>query len=314
MLKNPHMITPYTTFTRQEWSQLKNNATLPLSESEIENMQGLNEVMTPQEVIDIYLPLSRLLSLHATASQDLHKATNSFLHSEVKKVPFIIGIAGSVAVGKSTIARVLKALLSLWPNHPTVDLVTTDGFLYSNATLIEKGLMNKKGFPESYNVSELLHFLSNIKSGINEIDAPMYSHVTYDIVPFQKQKIKQPDIVIIEGINVLQPPTKEDLGKVHVSDFFDFSIYIDAKEEDIFSWYVERFKLLRETSFQNPNSYFHMYADLSEDEAVRTAEGIWNSINKPNLNENILPTRNRADLILHKGSEHLVTTLEMRKI
>ncbi len=310
-------LTPFMNFTREEWAKLRQSYPMEVTPEEIERLKGVNDVINMQEVADIYLPLTRLINLHAMASQELYRNRSIFLQKQEKKVPYIIGIAGSVAVGKSTIARVLHTLLSRWDNHPTVDLVTTDGFLYPNAELEKRGIMNKKGFPESYNVHGLLQFLSELKSGKSKVEAPVYSHLTYDIVPGDKQVVSQPDIVIIEGINVLQPPKRpnDEYGdQVYVSDYFDFSIYVDAAEENILHWYVERFKTLRETAFKNPASYFKKYAELNDEEAYRTASDIWERINRKNLHENILPTRHRADLILRKGDHHLVSEIKMRKV
>jgi len=310
-------LTPFMSFTRDEWAKLRQSYLMEVTSEEIDRLKGVNDVLNMQEVADIYLPLTRLIHLHARASQELYRSRSIFLQKQEKKVPYIIGIAGSVAVGKSTIARVLHTLLSRWDNHSTVDLITTDGFLYSNAELEKRGMMNKKGFPESYNVHGLLEFLSELKSGKSVVEAPVYSHLTYDILPGKKQVVSQPDIVIIEGINVLQPPKQagDDHGdQVYVSDYFDFSIYVDAAEENIFHWYVERFKTLRETAFKNPESYFNKYAELDDDESYDTARDIWERINRKNLHENILPTRHRADLILRKGDHHLVTEIKMRKV
>ncbi|WP_127585726.1 type I pantothenate kinase [Paenibacillus koleovorans] len=311
--------TPYNTFTRQEWAKLRDVTPLTLSEADLLQLQGLNDRISLGEVQDIYLPLSRLLNLYVEATQGLYKATHTFLNDHTAKVPYIIGIAGSVAVGKSTTARVLQALLSHWPNHPKVDLVTTDGFLLPNRVLEERGLMKRKGFPESYDTRKLIRFLADIKSGLAEVSCPIYSHLAYDILPDRKQTIRQPDILIFEGINVLQAhsiqnrknrPTRE----VYVSDFFDFSIYVDAKEADIEEWYVERFKKLRSTAFANPSSYFHRYSSLSDAEAIVTATGIWREINLLNLHENIQPTRSRADLILTKGARHEAVEVKLRKL
>ncbi|TMW73472.1 type I pantothenate kinase [Alteribacter natronophilus] len=305
---------PYVTLNKQEWSQLSPGSVQPLSGEEIRNLQGINENISIEEVSSIYLPLSRLLNLYTTASQDLHSVTNLFLHRKTSKVPYIIGMAGSVAVGKSTTARLIQALLSRWPNHPKVELLTTDGFLYPNRVLEEKGIMNRKGFPESYDTAKLIRFLADLKSGVNEVSAPVYSHLVYDIVDGERQVISSPDIVIVEGINVLQVANDgREIPEVFVSDFFDFSIYVDAKEEDIFTWYIERFKTLRSTAFKDPNSYFRKYAELTDEEAEQVAAKIWKEINEVNLYKNILPTKHRADLILHKGKKHGVESLHLRK-
>lgn len=316
-MKTKEQISPFLSFDREEWAELRQSYPMEITPGEIERLKGLNDVLNMQEVADIYLPLTRLINLHTVAAQELYRSRSTFLHTKEKKVPYIIGIAGSVAVGKSTIARVLHTLLSRWDKHPRVDLVTTDGFLYPNAELERRGLMNKKGFPESYDARKLLSFLSELKSGKARAEAPVYSHLTYDIVPGERQVVESPDIVIIEGINVLQPPKVQpgdDSDQVSVSDYFDFSIYVDAQEDNILRWYVERFKALRETAFQDRQSYFHKYANLSDEEAEKTARDIWERINRKNLHENILPTRHRADLILLKGDHHFVSEIKMRKI
>jgi type I pantothenate kinase len=307
---------PYITITREEWAKRSDDPMLHLLK-DIDALHGLNEPLTTEEITQIYVPLSRLLNLYVTAAQGLHTATNSFLGSQIHKVPYIIGIAGSVAVGKSTTARVLQRLLAAWPNHPRIALVTTDGFLYPNRVLEQKGIMNRKGFPESYDIRRLIQFLASVKSGKGKVIAPVYSHLEYDILPNELQTIESPDIVIVEGVNVLQvrprQPQVQREPAIFVSDFFDFSIYVDAEEKDLQEWYVERFKSLRRTAFQNPDSYFHRYAHLSDEESEFFARGIWNEINKPNLELNIMPTRFRASLILEKGSHHFVQSLKLRK-
>lgn len=312
------MASPYVTFSREQWRALRASTPLTISDEELACLQGLNENVSMTEVADIYLPLSRLLNLYVGATQELYQATHTFLGNQDSKVPFIIGIAGSVAVGKSTTARILQTLLSRWPNHPKVDLVTTDGFLYPNRVLEERGIMKRKGFPESYDVRRFINFLADVKSGIPEVSAPVYSHLVYDIVPDEWQTVRQPDILIVEGLNVLQPPREEEnqqrISEVIVSDFFDFSIYVNADEKDILQWYVERFKLLRQTAFSKPSSYFRRYADLSDDEATEVATGIWAEINGPNLRNNILPTRVRAQLILEKGQDHMVQSVKLRRL
>ena len=307
---------PYIVYGREEWARLRADTPMTLTESELENLSGLTERVSTSEVVEIYLPLSRLLNLYVEASQGLHGATTRFLRKGDGKMPFIIGLAGSVAAGKSTTARVLQALLARWPSHPRVDLVPTDGFLYSNAILEERGLMGRKGFPESYDLPKLLNFLAELKSGKSPIEAPVYSHLIYDTLPDQGLVLDRPDIVIVEGLNVLQPAKLPKDGQAipFVSDFFDFSIYIDAAEAMVESWYVERFLRLRQTAFRDPASYFHRYATLSEDEAEVTGLSIWRTINLVNLQENILPTRQRADLILRKGADHEVETVAIRKL
>ena len=307
---------PYVIYSRDEWAALRADTPMPLSEPELENLSGLTERVSTQEVVEIYLPLSRLLNLHVEALQELHGAATRFLRNGDAKMPFIIGLAGSVAVGKSTTGRVLQALLARWPSHPSVELVPTDGFLFPNAVLEERGLMTRKGFPESYDLTRLLNFLAEVKSGRERIEAPVYSHLVYDVLPDQAIVIERPDIVIVEGLNVLQPAKlpKDGAAIPFVSDFFDFSIYIDAADGLIEDWYVERFLRLRQTAFRDPASYFHRYATLSEEEAKSIGLSLWRTINLVNLTENILPTRQRADLILRKGQDHAVETVALRKL
>jgi type I pantothenate kinase len=307
---------PYVLYLREEWARLRADTPMPLTEAELDNLSSLTERVSSEEVVDIYLPLSRLLNLYVEGAQSLHGSTARFLRKSDGKMPFIIGLAGSVAVGKSTTARVLQALLARWPSHPKVELVPTDGFLFENAVLEERGLMNRKGFPESYDLTKLLNFLAEVKSGKDRVEAPVYSHLIHDVLPDQPLLIEHPDIVIVEGLNVLQPAKLPKDGEAipFVSDFFDFSIYIDAADDLIESWYVERFLRLRQTAFRDPASYFHRYATLSEDEARETGLSIWRSINLANLRENILPTRQRADLILCKGQDHAVETVALRKL
>ncbi|MBX6351961.1 MAG: type I pantothenate kinase [Thermoflavifilum sp.] len=308
---------PFLEFSREEWAHLRLSTPLPLSEADLSRIHSINERISLEEVAQIYLPLSRLLNLYVSGTQQLYKITQAFLGSIVHQVPYIIGIAGSVAVGKSTTARIIQALLSRWPNHPKVDLVTTDGFLYPNRVLEERGLMKRKGFPESYDVRSLIRFLMEVKSGAPEVRVPVYSHLVYDIVPGEYQVIRRPDILIVEGLNVLQTPrdgNPNHVPRIYVSDFFDFSIYVHAEEALIERWYVERFHLLRHTAFRNPQSYFHRYAGLTEEEAEQTALGIWREINGPNLRENIYPTWPRARLILEKGPNHAVQRVWLRKL
>jgi type I pantothenate kinase len=302
-------VSRFTEFTRAEWARLRASTPLPLTESQLRGLVSISERMSLDEVSEIYLPLSRLLNLYIAATQNLHRAAATFLATDTRRVPFVIGIAGSVAVGKSTISRVLQALLASWPSHPQVDLVTTDGFLLPQRALQERGLERRKGFPESYDLRRLLRFMADVKSGVPHVAAPIYSHLAYDVVPGEFQVVRDPDIVIVEGLNLLQ------VGRgVVVSDFFDFSIYVDAHEADIELWYVERFLALRETVFRNPSSYFHRYASLTSAEARDTALGIWREINLVNLRENILPTRERAHLILAKGRDHAVRRVKLRRL
>lgn len=306
---------PYQVFSGEEWSRLRASTPLPLDEPELERLRGLNDRVSLDEVAQIYLPLSRLLNLHVVATQGLYAASATFLGQLTAKVPFVIGIGGSVAVGKSTTARLLQTLLARWPNHPRVELVTTDGFLYPNRLLEARGLMKRKGFPESYDQKALLKFMAAVKAGEPEITAPVYSHIRYDIVPDQVLTVRQPDIVIIEGLNVLQTGDGHpDRGAVFVSDYFDFSIYVDAEETLIQKWFLDRFLTLRDTVFRDPESYFHKYAALTEPEAVTMAEEVWREINGRNLRDNILPTRERAKLILEKGAGHRVQRVCLRKL
>ncbi|MFN0265140.1 type I pantothenate kinase [Tepidamorphus sp. 3E244] len=309
-------LSPYQKFSRDQWSKLRADTPMTLDKAEIEHMRGLNEHLSMDEVEMIYLPLSRLLSLYVEATQSLFRATQEFLHAGKAKMPYIIGIGGSVAVGKSTTARVLKALLARWPSTPKVDLVTTDGFLYPNAVLEEERLMDRKGFPESYDRAAILEFLTRIKAGDRSVPAPVYSHFTYDIVEGQHVVVDRPDILILEGLNVLQTGTMPRDGEAipFVSDFFDFSIYLDADVQTVEDWYVSRFLRLRQTAFRDPGSYFHRYAQLDDDEARETALKIWNTINLPNLMDNVRPTRHRADLILRKGDDHRIESVSLRKL
>jgi type I pantothenate kinase len=314
---NPPVISPYRVFTRSEWARLRADTPLTLTVDDVTRLKSLNDPVSLDDVVEIYLPLSRLLSLYVAAAQGLFDATRTFLGAHDGQTPFIIGVAGSVAVGKSTTARIMRALLRRWPNTPKVELITTDGFLLPNAVLAREGLMERKGFPESYDLRALLSFLSDIKAGKRRVEAPVYSHIVYDIVPGETVTIDRPDILIVEGLNVLQtarPPARSGRDIPVVSDFFDFSVYIDADEADIRRWYLERFKRLRETAFRDPASYFHRYASVSDQEAMQAAEGLWSRINLVNLQENILPTRPRADLILRKSASHRVEQVALRRI
>jgi type I pantothenate kinase len=308
-------LSPYHLFSRAQWAALRADTPLTLSGEDLTRLRSINEPITLEEVIEIYLPLSRLLALYVAATQGLFKATQRFLGAGDGKMPYIIGVAGSVAAGKSTFTRVMQALLSRWPNTPHVELVTTDGFLLPNAILEQEGLMERKGFPESYDGGALLRFISDVKAGRRAVRAPVYSHLTYDIVPDETVTVDRPDILIVEGLNVLLPGRqREGRAFAFVSDFFDFSIYLDAHEGDLERWYVERFRRLRETSFRDPRSYFRKYAELGDAAAEEKAREIWRTINRVNLVENVLATRERADLILTKGSSHRVEHVALRKI
>jgi len=307
---------PYVELDRADWAELGAHTDQPLSELEVERVRGLGDQLDVDEVQQIYLPLSRLLSLYVEAAGSLHRAQESFLdRPQPPRTPFVIGLAGSVAVGKSTTARVLQQMLAHWPAHPEVALVTTDGFLHPNAELERRGLMHRKGFPESYDRKALLKFVIDIKSGKDEVEAPVYSHLTYDVTD-ERVTVKSPDIVIVEGLNVLQPPQTGPDGRtgLAVSDFFDFSIYVDAATNDIRQWYTDRFLRLRETAFRDPASYFAKYAGLSRDDAVTEASRIWDEINGPNLARNVAPTRSRATLVLRKDHDHSVRWVRLRKL
>ncbi len=310
------IFSPYRLFSRSDWARLRADTPMTLLPDELDQLSGIIEELSVEEVEQIYLPLSRLLNLYVAALQKLHAATTTFLGRSDNKVPFIIGVAGSVAVGKSTTARVLKALLARWPDHPRVDLVTTDGFLLPNAELQARGIMNRKGFPESFDTARLLTFLADVKSGKEFVEAPVYSHFHYDILSDQKAVFRRPDILIVEGLNVLQPARlpKDGAEIPFVSDFFDFSIYLDAEPAVIEEWYLERFMRLRSTAFRDPGAYFHKYAGMSPDEAKARALELWSMINLKNLEENILPTRQRARLILSKTADHRVESVALRKL
>ena len=303
---------PFIELARADWSELAPSVPSPLSETEIVQLRGLGEPLDMRELAEVYLPLSRLLNLYVGGTKALRNATGEFLRERVESTPFVIGVAGSVAVGKSTIARVLRELLARWEHTPRVELITTDGFLFPNAELERRGLMTRKGFPESYDRRALLRFVSEVKSGAPEVRAPFYSHLAYDIVPDAAVTVRRPDVLIVEGLNVLQPPGPGH--RLAVSDLFDFSIYVDARTSDIARWYEERFLKLQRGAFANPRSYFHRYASLTEDEARSRAGEIWRSINEPNLLQNIRPTRSRASLVLRKSADHSVSTVLLRKL
>ncbi len=304
--------TPFVEISRADWAELGNATELPLSEAEIAQIRGLGDFLDIKEVREVYLPLSRFLNIYVSEFSKLHKATSNFLGERSAKVPFVIGIAGSVAVGKSTVSRLLRELLARWEGTPKVALITTDGFLYPNAELEKRGIMHRKGFPESYDRLALLNFVANIKSGKEKVRAPVYSHLTYDIVPDTFETVSSPDVVIIEGLNVLQSPGLDQ--DIALSDYFDFKIYVDADTTNISKWFLNRFHELRDSAFTNPASYFHRYAKMPVDEALEKASGIWQSINLPNLTENILPTRSRATLVLKKGDNHAVESVLLRKL
>lgn len=315
---HPPLPSPYVELTRADWARLRDTHPIDLTSDDVRRLAGLGERIDLAEVEDVYLPLSRLLNFYAAATKNLHRTTTDFLQERPAKTPFIIGVAGSVAVGKSTTARVLQELLARWPDTPRVELITTDGFLYPNAELERRGIMDRKGFPESYDRRALVRFVAEVKGGKAEVEAPVYSHLVYDIVPDEKIIVRQPDILIVEGLNVLQPPVstpgQPTRSTLTVSDFFDFSVYVDARESDIRAWYINRFLRLRETAFTDPDSYFHRYAQLDDDEAVAFATRIWESINLPNLIDNVQPTRGRATAILRKGANHSVESVKLRKL
>jgi len=307
--------TPFVELDRQTWSRLSHEIESPLNQEDITRLRGLGDQLNLDEVREVYLPLSRLLNLYVAAAGKLHSATTTFLGEQTTRTPFVIGVAGSVAVGKSTTARVLREMLRRWPDTPNVELITTDGFLYPNAELKRRGLMERKGFPESYDRRRLLRFVSAVKSGAEEVRAPRYSHLTYDIVPDSEIVVRRPDVLIVEGLNVLAPARTRPDGRsgLALSDFFDFSIYVDARTSYIEEWYVQRFQSLRSGAFANPASYFHRYAALTDHEARQTALDIWKRINEPNLVTNVLPTRGRAQLVLTKDADHSVRRMLLRK-
>ena len=304
--------TPFVEISRHEWAELAPTTKSPLTEADIESLRGLGDRLDLHEVEDVYLPLSRLLSIYASGARKLHRDTSNFLGERATTTPFVIGVAGSVAVGKSTVARLLQMLMARWEDTPRVELVTTDGFLYPNAELERRGILGRKGFPESYDRRALLRFVSEVKSGSAAVSAPVYSHLSYDILPDEKIVVRQPDVLIVEGLNVLQPPTAG--GGLAVSDLFDFTVYVDARTQDIATWYQERFLSLQRSAFTNPDSYFHRYSQLTEEEAKATAQDFWERINLPNLEQNIRPTRSRATLVLRKAANHAVSTVLLRKI
>lgn len=309
-------VTPFEEISRDDWARLSQQTPLPLSEEDVTRLRGLGDRLDLQEVDAVYRPISRLLNIQVGAAQALRRAREGFLDQHQQRTPYVIGVAGSVAVGKSTTARLLRELMARWPDTPRVQLVTTDGFLYPNAVLESRGIMQRKGFPESYDRRRLLRFVGDVKAGHERVEAPIYSHLTYDILPEEKVVVERPDVLIVEGLNVLQParPRRDGRLGMAVSDFFDFSVYVDARMEDVQRWYVDRFLQLRRTAFSDPRSYFRRYAELTDEQAVQTAERIWRSINGPNLTENVVPTRGRADLVLRKDGQHRVHSVLLRKV
>ncbi len=305
-------LSPFVEISRSDWAALGNATELPLTEAEITQIRGLGDFLDLKEVTDVYLPLSRLLNLYVAETQKLHRVTSDFLGERAGRTPFIIGVAGSVAVGKSTVSRLLKELLSRWEGTPRVELITTDGFLFPNAELEKRGIMSRKGFPESYDRLALLKFVADVKSGATEVEAPVYSHLSYDIVEGEKVVVHSPDVLIVEGLNVLQAPGAGQ--ELALSDYFDFKIYVDAESHNLSAWFITRFEKLRASAFTNPASYFHRYAEMPFDKALARANEIWQTINLPNLIQNILPTRNRATLVLRKGDNHTVESVLLRKL
>ncbi len=307
---------PYVPLDRAAWARLRSRHPMSLDDADVARLTGVGEPLDLNEVEEVYLPLSRLLSFYVEETQSLHRVTSAFLEERPERTPYVIGVAGSVAVGKSTTARILRELLARWPSTPRVELITTDGFLYPNAELERRSLLHRKGFPESYDQRALLRFVAEVKSGRDVVTAPVYSHLSYDIVPGEVIEVRHPDVLIVEGLNVLQPPRIREDGRacLAVSDFFDFSVYVDARVDHIRRWYVERFLRLRETSFTRPDSYFHRYATLSDAQAEQTALDIWRTINEPNLMNNVITTRDRASLVLSKGADHSVRCVRLRKL
>jgi len=316
MAKRAPVLAPYHHFTKAQWSALRADEPMTLTREDIKRLRTLSDPISLEEAEEVYLPLTRMLSFYVEAVQRLHNVSTRFLQTPDQKVPFIIGVAGSVAVGKSTTARILQALLQRWPSSPKVDLVTTDGFLHPNAVLAERGIMERKGFPESYDRPRFVQFLSDIKSTKGKVQVPVYSHLVYDVVPGSEVTIDRPDILIVEGLNILQPGELPRDGKpiLFASDFIDFSVYIDADNDDLEEWFMERFFRLRETAFKDPTSFFRRFAEMSEAEAGEFGRMVWRTINLPNLLDNVLPTRGRADLILKKGKSHLIEAVQLRRV